>query len=124
MTINCTVKKSDIEDLVKVIETKLLGDKRIADYLSRVDESFKIADGQLLVEWVVREFKDESGRNCVDLDYIPFSTLLSLIEEGEYISVCQRLVKDCERVGFDSYYERSSCAFPIDFLIDKVNRLV
>jgi len=123
MDIDCTVKKSDIEDLVRAISIKLLSDRVIRNYLERMDESFSVSDNQLLVEWAIDEYEDEKGRFCVDLGYIPVSTLLDSIDEKDYVSVCQRLVVDVERIYYDAYHALNSGAFPVDFMIDKVRRL-
>jgi len=123
MTINCTVKKSDVKLLVDAISTKLLSDRVIRTYLERVDESFNVSDGRLLVEWAVNEYEDERGRTCVDLEYISVSTLLDSIDEKDYVSVCQRLVVDAERIYYDAYHALNSSAFPVDFMLDKVRRL-
>jgi len=124
MTINCTVKKSDVKLLVDAISAKLLSDRVIRNYLSRVSESYSVTDdGQLLVEWAIGEYEDERGRFCVDLGYISVSTLLDSIDEKDYVSVCQRLVVDTERIYYDAYHALSSSAYPLDFLMDKVHRL-
>jgi len=123
-TIDCTIKLSDVKTLIDSITRKILFDEVVCNYLCRAWESFSINQNEeLLVEWSIKDYLDVEGRECVDLGYISFSELLNQLEEKDYLSVCERLVKDCERVFYDAYHERSSNAFPLEFLMDKVKRL-
>src|SRR4028118_401682 len=121
--IDCTVKLSDVKMLTDLITQKILSDKIVSNYLCRVWECFSINHKEeLLIEWSIRDYLDENGEKCCDLGYITFSELLEQLEVKDYIPVSQKLVKNCERVFYDAYHERSSDAFPLEFLIDKVKR--
>lgn len=123
-TIDCAITLSDVQSLTDLISQKLLSDKVVCNYLCRVWESFSVnSNGELLVEWSILDYVDEKGEKCVELGYISFSALLKKLEEKDYIPICKRLVKDCERVFYDAYHDHSSDAFPLKFMMDKVERL-
>lgn len=124
ITLDCTIRLSDVQQLVDLISQRILSDKVVGNYLCKVWESFSInSKDEILVEWSIRDYVDTNGKKCCDLGYISFSTLLDQLEEKDYIPVCERLVKDYERIFYDAYHEHSSDAFPLKFMMDKVKRL-
>lgn len=123
-TIDCTIKLSDVKQLCDAISQKILNDKVVGIYLWGVWESFYInSKKEVKVEWEVKTWIDNEGRECCEIDYISFSELLNNLEEKDFIPTCEYLVKCCERIFYDAYHKNSSDAFPLKFMMDKVRRL-
>lgn len=123
-TIDCTIRLSDVQLLCDSISQKILRHDVVCDYLCQTWDSFSInSNNEVLVEWSIRDYRDENGRECVDLGWVSFPTLIEQLEEKDFISTCEYLVKSCERVFYNAYHEDSSDAFPLKFMMDKVRRL-
>jgi hypothetical protein len=122
--IDCTIKLSDVKTLTDLIAQKILSDKVVRNYLCEAWESFSInSKNQVLVEWSIRDYLNENGEECCETGYIRFSELLDQLEEKDYIPVCERLVRDCERIFYDVHHDHSSDALPLKLMMAKVRRL-
>lgn len=123
-TIDCTIKLSDVQQLMNLISQKILSDKVVCNYLCQTWESFSInSKNEVLVQWSIEDYVDSDGEDCCELGYISFSTLLEKLEDTDFIPVCETLVKSCERIFYDAHHEDSSDAFPLKLMMAKVRRL-
>lgn len=123
-TIDCTIKLSDVQQLMDLISQKILSDRVVCNYLCEVWEAFSInSKKEVLVEWSIRDYVDDKGEECCEVGYVSFSTILEELEEKDFIPVCENLVKSCERIFYDAHHENSSEAFPLRLMMAKVRRL-